>query len=154
MSHFCSQVQIMLLQFLPHSQDCCVIQELSVFGLVSVKYNAVFFWHTTHVQYHQSATHKLIICWVHSISDHQELTNSEEYLFCSCHSQNWLFFISIRWGIYWGYRQHSNHEKYYPAYWTRPEQNLAYRTKTNGIYSNPNEHGVKFVGKTPKNLKK
>ena len=38
MSHFCSLVQVMLLHLLPYSQGCCVIQELSVFGLVPVKW--------------------------------------------------------------------------------------------------------------------
>jgi len=38
MSQFCSLVQVMLSHFLPHSQSCCVIQELSVFCLVSVKH--------------------------------------------------------------------------------------------------------------------
>jgi len=49
MSHFCSLVQVMLLHSHPHSQGCCVIQELSVFGLFSVTNRMQCFSDTPHM---------------------------------------------------------------------------------------------------------
>lgn len=61
MSCFCSLIQVMLMNILPHSQGCCVIQELSLFGPVFVKYDAVFFWHPRDVWYHHCATCNLFV---------------------------------------------------------------------------------------------